>query len=367
MERPTPHKGGDCLGITLRIATEEDRKEWDLLVGSENNASIFHTWSWLRIAEKYSGCRLCPLILEKGAEPAGLYPLFFQRKFGVTRVFSPPPGTAIPYLGPVLIGYDTYRQSKKESQYTAIQKAVNDFISGELKANYTLISLTPALDPRPFKWTNFRLTPTFDYYLEIGGDVEKIWQGFDENLRGHIKRTEKGGISVTEGSREDVSEIYRNLVRRYREQERTVTVPREYLTDLFDAFHPANLKILVARQEGAVVGGIMLVIFKGKVSYWVGGAKPEIRKVSPNDMAQWEAIKWGSRQGLRIYEEIGAGTERLAVFKAKYNPKLSIRFNAVRYSSFVFSWLESGYTNLYKPIRGIVGRKLYDLAPGRER
>ena len=70
-----------------------------------------------------------------------------------------------------------------------------------------------------------------------------------------------------------------------------------------------------------------------------------MKKVSPNDLAQWEAIRWACSHGLKVYEEIGAGTERLVDFKNKYNPELSIRFTAVK-SSLLSTILEKIYLKL---------------------
>ena len=330
------------MTIELKIADKKDAEEWDKLVDSSQHGTIFHTWKWLKIAEKHTNSKLYPIVGYKGAEPVGVYPVFHKKKFLIKMVFSPPSGTAIPYLGPVIANYASFKQSKRASTYKDFNRAVDEFVFSKLKPHYTSISLTPSLDPRPFLWTDYKIDVIFDYHLDLTKGEEKIWQDFDINLRGHIKKAIKGGIKVENGTKEDIEDIYYSLVRRYREQNKIVTVPKEYLLDLYDAFYPNNLKVFMAKYEGKNVGGIVAIVYKDKVSFWIGAAKPEIKKLSPNDLAQWEAIKWACDKGLKIYEEIGAGTERLAEFKAKYNPELSIRFSAVK-SSFVSSLLEKCY------------------------
>ena len=328
--------------IELRVIGEEEAGEWDELVNKSPQGSIFHTWRWLKIVEKHTNSKLYPLIGMKGNTPIGIFPLFFKKK-GLKMVFSPPPGSAIPYLGPAIVNYNALKQSKRESIYKGFQRSVDEFIS-KLKPHYISVSLTPFMDPRPFVWSGYRLNANFDYYLILTGEDE-VWKNFDLNLRQHIKKAEKKGIKIEEGSKEDLEFIYNSLLRRYREQKRTVTVPKDYLMELYDAFYPENLKVFIARYEGENVGGIVALIFKDKIVFWIGAAKPEMKKVSPNDLAQWEAIRWACSHGLRVYEEIGAGTERLVEFKNKYNPELSIRFTAVK-SSLLSTILEKIYPKL---------------------
>ena len=49
-------------------------------------------------------------------------------------VFSPPPHAALFYLGPVLAGYDTLKQEKREINYIDFQNSVENFINNDLKA-----------------------------------------------------------------------------------------------------------------------------------------------------------------------------------------------------------------------------------------
>ena len=189
--------------------------------------------------------------------------------------------------------------------------------------------------------------------IDISKDIASIWQNIDANLKGHIKRTEKNGISIENGSKNDLIDIYTSLLRRYREQKRSVTVSKDYLTELYDTFSPSNMKVFVAKQDGNTVGGIVALLYKDRILYWIGGAKPAASNFSPNDLAQWEAIKFAHSQGYKIYEEIGAGTERLAEFKAKYNPKLVNRYSVKKYSSFFYVCAEKGYSHVLK---GTIGK-----------
>ena len=340
------------MTIELKIADEKDAEEWDKLVESSPHGTIFHTWKWLKIAEKHTNSKLYPIIGYKGTTPVGVFPLFYQRKALLKMVFSPPPHTAIPYLGPILVDYEKLKEDKRLSHFSELQKQIDRFIFSELKANYASFSLPPdLLDCRPFKWTDYQIEPIFNYIVDLSDGSDHVWKGFKRTLRGDIERAKKRGIYVEEGNKGELSFIYDSLVKRYQEQNRAVYVQKSYLFDLYDSFFPQNLRIFAAKYNNELVGGIVAICYNNKISFWIGAAKSNVEGISPNDLVQWEAIKWACEHEFKYYEEIGAGTERLAQFKAKYNPTLSVCFSAKKYSSFLVRWIESRYTKI---LRGIL-------------
>ena len=110
------------------------------------------------------------------------------------------------------------------------------------------------------------------------------------------------------------------------------------------------MKILVAKYDGEIVGGLLNIYKNKKILNWMGNVKTNIRGVSPNDLLHWEVIKWATEHGLKYYELVGANTERLCHYKSKYNPSLSICFSAKKYLSFSAKLVESAYFNILKPI-----------------
>ena len=140
--------------VKLSDVDNNNAGEWDQIVHESPHGTIFHTWDWLNIAGNHSGFTLHPLMGYVNDEPVGLFPLFQRKFFGINLVVSPPPHTALLYLGPVLCFYENYPQSKREQLYVSFLDAVNDYIKQELKGQYVQISLPPKLsDPRPFTWS----------------------------------------------------------------------------------------------------------------------------------------------------------------------------------------------------------------------
>jgi len=340
------------MAVTLEIA--KDRELWDNLVEKSPHGTIFHTWKFLKIIEKHTPSKLYPLIGMKGMTPVGIYPLFLQKRFFLRLVFSPPPHVAVPYLGPAFIDYDKLKQSKKESIFINFQKAVDEFISSELKADYVLISTSPGLlDPRPFKWTGYNVRPSYSYLINLSNGADYVWKQLKKHLRQSINKTKREGVSIEEGSKEELEAIYNLLNERYKEQERIVTVPKRYLFDLYDSFYPENLKIFVAKYKGEIRTGIIDIWYKDKVTTWIGSTKTYLRGISPNDLLFWETIRKGCEHGFKQYEIIGAaGNRRLHSYYSKCNPELLLWFSARKYSSFVPKLLETAYSKILKPTYG---------------
>ena len=334
------------MNIDIKIS---DEREWKKLEKNPQYGTIFHTWEWLKIAERHTDMKLYPIIGMKGTTVVGIYPIFLHKRL-LRSVFSPPPWIAVPYLGPVILEYEKLKQDKKESIFIAFQRSVDEFIREEMRAHYSLIKTAPGiLDARPLKWNGYTVEPLYNYVMDLRKGADFIFKNFKKNLRQNINRAKRRGISVEEGSKEELEWIYETIVTRYEEQNRKTSFSKGYLIDLFNTFHPQNMKIFVAKYNGELISGAIKICYKNKLLSWIGHAKTEFRGI-PNDLLQWEAIKWAVMHGLEHYELIGANTERLSRYKSKYNPGLSICFSAKKYLSSAAKLGESAYFNILKPI-----------------
>jgi len=341
------------MNIDIKIS---DEREWKKLEGNPQHGTIFHTWEWLKIVEKHVNMRLYPIIGMRGSNIIGIYPLFLHRNFILRAVFSPPPWVAVPYLGPVILEYEKLKQDKRESVFIAFQRKVDEFIREEMKAHYSFIKTAPGiLDARPLKWNGYIVEPIYNYVIDLRKGADSVFKNFKKKLRQNIKRAKRRGISVEEGSREELEWIYETIVTRYEEQNRKISLSKGYLIDLFNTFHPHNMKIFVAKYNGELIGGMIDFYYKNKVTSWLGNVKSNVGGMSPNELLQWEAIKHAIKCGMEYYEEIGANTERLCHYKSKYNPSLSICFSAKKNTSVVPKMMETVYLKILRPMRKSVG------------
>ncbi len=337
---------------------EERADEWNRIINESPQGTIFHTWNWLNIAARHSGCTLHPLIGYVKNEPVGLFPLFSRRQFGLNFVFSPPPHTALLYLGPALLSDKIPLQSKRENMYSSFLDKVNEYIDQELRAHYVQIFLPPNFsDPRFFTWSGYTVRPEYNYVSDLMPGAEKLFQSLPKKKRQDITRARKRGITVKMGGKSELDAIYHLMVERYREQGRSVLVPKEYLFDILDTY-PKNLKIFVTHYEGEIVSGLIDIIDKDSLLSWIGNPKP-LKSISPspNDLLLWEEIQYCCEQGISSYVTMGAaGNERLhTYYSTKFNPRLDVRFSAKK-SSFFVECLESAYAHAYKPAISYVKR-----------
>jgi len=332
------------MAIELKIASKKDAKKWNKLVEDSAHGTIFHTWDWLKIVEKQTDSKLYSILGYKGTEPVGIYPLFLAKRKGVRLVLSPPPKTLLLYLGPALVNYDRMKQSKRESIFAEFQKKVDEFIVSELKGDYIRIRTAPGLiDSRPLKWGGYEVEPLYTYIINTAKGIKHVWSGLNRKLRVSIEKTKREGVMVEIGDKEDLEFIRESLYTRFEKQG---LKPRKdyykwYLNELYNKFHPKNMKIFIAKYKGERVGGLIVLCYKDWSALWIGIPKTELKGIYPNDLAQWEAIKWACESGCKYYEEMDAGDNpRLRHFKAKFNPELAVWFSAVKYSSPIFRILE---------------------------
>jgi CelD/BcsL family acetyltransferase involved in cellulose biosynthesis len=334
------------MTVEIRLAKDDDAEEWDTIISQSPHGTIFHQWKWLKIAEKYTGSQLFPVIGMKGQTPVGIIPVFFQRKGPLKMVFSPPPYTSLFYLGPVFVGYDELKQEKREFNYIDFQNSVENFIINDLKANYSRISLTPALqDPRPYTWSGYTISLHFDYVVNIRHESDHLIRAMSKKQRQNLNRAKRRGITVELGGKQEYEKILDLMDSRYAQQGKNVTISREYYRDIYDVYKD-NLKIFVGKIDDEIVTGEIDFHYRDTHYSWIGNPKPRERTApSPNDLVIWDSIQFAKDQGLKYYVTMNAaGNERLhSYYASKGNPTLRAHFS-MKKTTFLISVLESGYS-----------------------
>mgnify|MGYP000330093403 CR=1 FL=1 len=319
------------MGFDLVIVKDDDRDLWNEIVFKSNQTHLFHTWKWLKLAERFTGFKLYPILILKGHEPIGIYPIFFKKKI-FKLVFSPPPYTGMSYLGPALIGYESLKEDKKLYYLSNLIKIVHKFVFSELKSSYFFSSLSPKLiDVRPYKWLGYEIKVIFHYIMNIS-DVEKVWKNMKKHARENIKKGIRREYTFELGNQDDIEFIYQALIGRYNIQGKKIYMELEYLKRVYKEFRD-NIKIFLCKKDGNYLTGIVAICFKDKISFWIGGAKTD--DTYSNDFLHWKAIEWASKNGFKYYEEFGAGTQRLARFKSKFNPELVVCFSVKKCKSYM--------------------------------
>ena len=78
--------------------------------------------------------------------------------------------------------------------------------------------------------------------------------------------------------------------------------PLEYFERMHDCLGKKHFKLLMARHEGIIIAGIILVMYGNKVWYAYGASSNTKRNLMPNYKLQWEGIKYAKSIGAEIYD-----------------------------------------------------------------
>ena len=312
----------------MSVSIVGDGGRWDRFVEASPDATLFHRWPFLKIVEKHSGFRLIPLMAYRGSEPVCAFPIFHRSLGAVRMVFSPPPGVAVPHLGPILgPAYDGLKQNKKEAYLNAAIEEIEGEIA-KLAPNYVFVSAVLRLgDARPFQWSGYDVRVNYTYVLDLQRSLEEIWEGFSQECRKRIKSCGRYDIAIERTA--DVPTFYRIMTDRLGEKGMNSPIPGEsYLEDLLAAF-PDNVKMYFVYSGEDLASVALHCEHKGSLMLWMGDINVR-RDIPVNEYTLWEFIKDARARGVREIDFEGAAIRQICQYKSKFNPALRQHYHIFR-------------------------------------
>lgn len=151
---------------------------------------------------------------------------------------------------------------------------------------------------------NFReeIQPRYVFRLDTKGKTEdEIFKNFHSKTRYNIRLATKKGVTVKEGTREDLKDFHKIMITTGL-RDGFITRPLEYFERMYDCLGSEHMKIIMAYYDGKPISGVIPIMYGNKTWYLYGASSNEHRNLMPNYLLQWEMIKIAISRKSDIYD-----------------------------------------------------------------
>lgn len=222
----------------------------------------------------------------RGGELVARLPYVRNTRLGLTAINNPPlTQTLGPWLDARVGAGNTARRLQWEKE------VVGELIDGLPKVDYFAQSLDPSLTNwLPFHWRGYQQTTRYTYVIDSLEDTERVWAGFQSNVRRNVRKAERT-VTVTTGA--DADELYRLASLVFERQGRAMPYSRDLLARVVRASSGRGAgRIYCARDAEGNSHAAILVVWDARCAYYlVGGADPHRRNSEAGSLLFWHAIR----------------------------------------------------------------------------
>ncbi len=218
-----------------------------------------------------------------------------RRRFGC-RILSQPKLT--PFLGPWLRRSGGRIASELGRQKDLMQALVARMPQYDYYAQNWSSEMTNWL---PVFWLGFSQSTRYTYTLPDLSDLESIWHGMEQKIRGDIRKA-SGRFALVVDRNAPLEEFLQLNRSTFERQGRRVPYDDAYVRSIDAACAARSCRaILVARDsEGRPHSGAYLVWDDDCAYYLMGGSDPSLRSSGAMSLCLWEAIQLAATRSRRF-------------------------------------------------------------------
>lgn len=266
---------------TLRFLTTNEFSTWDALVDASSQGSVFCRRWWL---EATCGNPTVLGLFEKERLVAGM-PLYFVRRFGLRFCTMPKLTQA----------WGVVMSPRSEGRCTTASREMD-----LLRPFADYVSRFPLFDQRfhhtvqnflPFFWKGFVETSRLSQEIEDITQSDAVWAAMAGNVRQNVRKAEKNGLFVVEGSENDLWDIEAKTFGR---QHKNVSYSKQYLTRLLGAAITHNQGCCLAVRDGAgrIHAAGFFVWDSRQAHYLVCGSDQQVRTNGASSLLLWHILQY---------------------------------------------------------------------------
>ena len=130
---------------------------------------------------------------------------------------------------------------------------------------------------------------------------EELLKSFHEKHRYNVRLATKKGVTLREGTREDLP-IFYDIMKTTEARNNFYVRPLSYFESIWDSMGPDQVRLIFAEYAGQPISAVFPIKYGNKVWYLYGGSSNKHRNLMPNYLLQFEMMKWGIQNNCDIYD-----------------------------------------------------------------
>jgi lipid II:glycine glycyltransferase (peptidoglycan interpeptide bridge formation enzyme) len=153
------------------------------------------------------------------------------------------------------------------------------------------------------------MQPPNTVVVDISGPADTVLGSMKSKTRYNIRLAQKKGVTVSEGSEDDLPRwyaLYQETARRDRIGIHSLAYYQGLLRSSreYRGTAPA-VQLLLAWHEGELLAGNIVAFWKDRAAYLYGASSGNKRNLMPTYALQWEAVRRAQSAGCRTYDLFG--------------------------------------------------------------
>ena len=285
--------------------------EWNRLLPQFADASLYQTWAYGAVS--WGAKNLSHLFLKQDDQVVGM------AQFRIVRVPLISSGIAYLRWGPLCRRRDA---APAPGILPALLKAINDEYAGRRRLLVRILpnvfqddSTAPAFESACAEF-GFRpgaaTTPYRTVRVDLSPAPELIRKRLDQKWRNQLNAAERNGLTVREGTSDDLfaefTAIYREL--RARKQFETTVDIDEFARIQRALPEPLKMRVLLCEKDGKLLAGLVGTATGDTGIYLLGATSSEGMKAKGSYLLQWRMMQWLRERGCCWYDLGGVNPER---------------------------------------------------------
>ncbi len=322
--------------LIIRPVEASEHEAWDAFIRTSQTGTLFHTSIWKSVIDAAYDDGLYTLIGAYDNERlVGGFCALTRKRLGVATAVTP---LSTPYTGFVL---------QRENRADAVQREdhiTQAFVPYLRRYRYQNLQCVPGpatygspadriplVDLRPLAEAGYTITARWTLMIDLQQPEEKLWKGFEGQVRRNIKKAEKSGFEINDKwDRDRAYEIFSETFGRHG---KACPVPEKLFQVIADGeILMTHRRRYCAWRDGRMEAFLVALRYNGTVYYKFASTSTEVLKSGISSLLIWEMLKDHLDGSWEIFDFVGANIPSIARFKEGFHPSGST-YHAAEYCS----------------------------------
>jgi lipid II:glycine glycyltransferase (peptidoglycan interpeptide bridge formation enzyme) len=275
---------------------EPDISTWNQFTQQHPQGHLLQSGPWGQLKSNFGWNTQRIAITNKQGIIAGVQ-LLFRQRYGISVAYAP--------RGPLFSGVKTYDNALIQAMHRIAKRRRAVFLRLEpnlLETQAQGQQFHSQLLLKGFRTAN-PIQPQSSIHLDLTPDLDKMLAAMSKGHRADIRRAERNGVSVWNGSTTEDFDTFYSIFEQTAQRADFAIHSKEYYQVAQKAFQEAqHSQLLLAGTDGQATAAFLIFGWANDGLYLYSCSTDIGLKSGANHLLQWHALQWSKQQGYTNYD-----------------------------------------------------------------